>query len=90
MKLLPENPQTLGYPYNPNDFTEIYYFGDFLRKTSEFLKDDDEKKWELVCRATDVQSKDYPSTEIYRQTLTRLEREISDHLGTHEDPFILK
>jgi hypothetical protein len=88
MKLFQENPQTTGYLHKPHDFTETYYYGDFLRKTAEFLKDSEEKD-SLVCRATDIQHKDYTSLEIYNKALRQFDNELSRYIGTHEDPFII-
>lgn len=87
--ILPENQQTTNYVYDPQDFTKTYYYSDFLRKTSEFLKDGEEKD-KLVCRAHDIQSKEYPSLELYNKALEQFDKELSKHIGTHESPFIIE
>lgn len=87
MKLL-SDAQSLGYIHDSNDFTETYFFGDYMRKTTHFMKDSDEK-WKLLCKATDIQNTDWPSLEAYRKHLLSLERDIAVHISTNENPFLL-
>jgi hypothetical protein len=86
--ILPEESKPLGYSYNPNDFTEVYYFGDFMRKTTHLLKDSDDK-WKLACRATDIQSTEHTSLDAYRKTLQDFEKQLTNHIATNQDPFTL-
>lgn len=98
MKLLDENPRSTGYIIPEFNSEEVYLFGDFLRRTAQYMKDSD-KKWEFVCKATDIQDgaspvakipTAYPSLEIYHKTLREFEKTLCNHLGTHEDPFIIQ
>lgn len=87
MKLLSDQ-QSLDYIHNGNDFTEAYFFGDYMRKITGLMKDNDEK-WKLLCTATNIQNTDWASLDAYRQRLLALEKDITTHISTHENPFIL-
>ena len=87
--ILPEKPQTLGYVYDPVDFTKVWYFGDFLRKVPTYLKEEDPKKWEFICRATDIQNTNWTELEAYNKSLLNFEKDLANHIAINNNPFLL-
>lgn len=87
--LLPEKPTNLNYHYSKGDLTETWYYGDFLNKVTHLFKDSEEKD-KLQSEISNVQNTEWPSIEIYDKALNRCAKRIKNHIGTHEDPFIIK
>ena len=86
--LLPEKPTSLNYSYAKGDLSETWYYGDYLRKVATYLKDSSEKD-KLESEVTNVQNTEWPTIEAYDNALNRCANRISNHIGTHQDPFIL-
>jgi hypothetical protein len=91
MKLFSTNPNVIEYntPSTGSEFLDTWKKGDFLKKTAHYLEDSLEKDL-LVCKIAEVQEKEWPSVEIYQKKIDNYSRELSNHIGTHEDPFIIK
>lgn len=85
----PEISQSLSYDYDDKDLTSTWYYGDYMRKVSTLLKDS-ENKWNLVCRITDVQNTEHVDLVRYNSALKNFEKQLTDHVGIHENPFILE
>jgi hypothetical protein len=88
MKLIADTNINLAYYYNSNDFTEVWYYGDYLRKTTELLKDDIEKT-KLESQIYNIQNTEWPSLEAYHNSLNNYKSSICNHIGTNENPFII-
>jgi len=88
MELKSEQEKTSGYVYDQNDIAEVFFFGDFLRKTSHLLRDSDEK-WKIVCRATEVQNTEWPTLQSYHNELKKVEKDLIQHVSTNQDPFTI-
>lgn len=88
MKLISDKNIDLAYYYNAKDFTEVWYYGDYLRKTTSLLKDNDEKI-KLESQIVSIQNTEWPSLEAYHASLNDYKKNISNHIGTNEDPFII-
>ena len=86
--IFPEEKHSIGYIYDQKKDNEVYGFGDYMRKITHLLKDTD-KKWELVCAATDIQNTNWASVEPYRNRLKKFETELTNYISTHQDPFAL-
>jgi len=86
--IFPEKQQSLGYVYDKEDFTETYFYGDFMRKTSLLLKDEN-KKWEFYSRVENIQQKEWPTQKSYREALQKTEKDLANHVSVNENPFIL-
>ncbi len=91
MKLFSTNPNSIEYtsPTTGNEFVDAWKKGDFLKKTAQYLEDSLEKDL-LVCKIAEVQEKEWPSTEIYQKKIDSCSKELSNHIGIHENPFIIK
>lgn len=88
MKLINDKVVDLQYYYNPQDLGETWFYGDFLRKASDLLKDDDEAV-KVQAEIYNVQNTEWPTLEIYNKNLARCASSLKNHIGTHEDPFKL-
>ena len=86
--LAPEHSRPLGYVFDPKKETEIYGYGDFLRKTVEYLKDHPEKV-KLQGRANNLQNTSWCSSEPYLKAIQRLDKDVADFVAIHQNPFIL-
>lgn len=86
--LLAEKPTSLNYQYKHGDLAETWRYGDYLRKVSAYLKTSDDKD-KLESEVTNVQNTEWPTVEAYDKALNRCANRISNHIGTHQDPFIL-
>ena len=87
--LLPENPiNSIGNIYKQDDFTEIYFHGDYMRKITHLMKDSDDK-WKLLCKITDIQNTEYPSVEDYHTTLKSFEKDLATNLQINPSNFII-
>lgn len=89
MKLINDQPVDLQYYYKSHDQAESWFYGDFLRKASDLLKDDDEDSIKVQGEIYNVQNTEHPTLEIYNKNLARCATNLKNHIGTHEDPFKL-
>lgn len=88
MKLFPENITSTQYIYDPSKDGEIYGYGQFLSKLPLYLKDSEEKD-KLVGMADNVINTNWSNSQNYLNSLKRLDTEISNHIATNENPFLL-
>jgi hypothetical protein len=89
MKLIAENPPFLQYIVkDPNDAAEVWYYGDYLRKITMYMKDSQDAQI-LHCEIDKTQNTEWPTTEIHAKALKRCENDIRNYIGTNEKPFIL-
>lgn len=98
MKLLKENPRGIEHLFDTSNFDEIYYHAEYLRRMIHYLNDSDDK-WMLSTRAHTIQDKinpahqltnsKYSTIEAYLSDIKKFEDDLSNHIGTHQDPFIL-
>jgi hypothetical protein len=90
MKLIPEILPTLQYIVeNPNSIEDLWRYGDYMRKLTSYMKSNDEVI-KIEAEINNTQNTEWPTNEIYAKALKRSENSISSHIGTHENPFIIK
>ena len=89
MKLIPDNRVDFQFQYRKGDLAETWFFGDFLKKTTTLLKDDQDEKIKLEVEIYNIQNTDWDSVEIYDKKLRQFANTLSGHIVTHEDPFTL-
>ena len=90
MKLIAETPASLQYIVeNPNSIVDLWRYGDYMRKVTAYMEDNDEAI-KIHAEIDKTQNTEWPSPAIYTKALKRCENSITNHIGTHEDPFILK
>lgn len=90
MKLIAENPTSLQYIVeNPNSIEDVWRYGDYLRKITSYMKDNEEVT-KVHAEIHNTQNAEWSTTEIYTKALKRCENTICNYLGTHQDPFIIK
>jgi len=88
--IFPENPKQIEFidRSTGDDLLDSWKRGDYLRKITQLLKDHPQKDI-LHCEIDNVQNTEWPSVEIYNKAIDRCSRKIENHIGTHQDPFIL-
>jgi hypothetical protein len=88
MKLINDKEVDLQYYFKNHDTTEYWFYGDFLKKASELLKDN-EDSIKVQGEIYNVQNTEWPTLQIYQKNLARCADNLKNHIGTHEDPFKL-
>lgn len=86
--LLAESPVSLEYLYKKGDFAETFWYGDYLRKITFYMKESPTRD-KLMCEISDVQSTEWPDVESYDKKLNMCAKRVCNYIGTQQDPFIL-
>jgi len=86
--LLPDKNTSLQYFYTSGKEEEVYGFGNYLHKITQYMKDS-EDRWKLESQIYNAQNTEWPSVEAYEKSLKRCETQISNHISINENPFIL-
>ena len=70
---------TLNFTYKDDNEMEVFYFGDFAKKTCLLMKDSD-KKWEFACRLDSIQNTEHMTPQYHAKQIENVVDDLGDYL----------